>query len=191
MEALSRRQHTVSEAWEIISRPVEDELIKIPEHRPWHLPGLDRRFLRGLVLGLGTGLVIAALTPGWLSERSTAPLGTIQRQDSGKAPGTGQASDSGASTGGKPVNQPGQPAATQPGQPGTPSPKPADVTIVVEVGDAAATIGERLKAAGLITDVEAFVNRVTERGLEGSLKAGTFVVPTGATLDQVIDTLTQ
>ncbi|HLN61981.1 MAG TPA: hypothetical protein VK464_10570, partial [Symbiobacteriaceae bacterium] len=79
-----------------------------------------------------------------------------------------------------------QPAA----QPAAQAPKPANVTFVVEPGDLATTIAANLKAQGLIADEDAFLSRVSETGADTALKAGTFVVPTGANLDQVIEALT-
>ena len=57
------REATVQEAWDILTSPVQydDELIKIPDHRPWFLPGGDRRFQRGLLVGFGAGLLLSAL----------------------------------------------------------------------------------------------------------------------------------
>jgi hypothetical protein len=177
-EAAAKRQPKPDEAWEILTRPMEDEAIRIPEHRPWYAPGGDRRFQRGVFVGLGAGLMLAAVA-----------VSTVPRPEAEPGPAT-PAKTPAAQGGGAPATggQQGG-AATTPAKPGAESPKPANKTFTVEEGWAASTIADELKSQGLIEDVAAFVNRVVERQVDVKLKAGTFVVPTGAPLDQVIDSL--
>jgi hypothetical protein len=178
-DVAAKKETQPGEAWEILARPLEDEAIKIPEHRPWYAPGGDRRFQRGLLVGLGAGLMVAAVAV------SSMPRGTADQ-----APGT--AWNTPAPQGGQPAAGTGQQAGQGAGTTAAPAaepPKAANKTFTVEEGWPAVTIGAELQKQGLIADANAFVARVVERGVDVSLKAGTFVVPTNATLDQVIDSL--
>jgi hypothetical protein len=171
------------DAWDILTQPVvsDEELIKLPERRPWFIPGRAGRFQRGLMLGLGLGLLIAAAIHAW-APRSAATLPPTAA-DSATKPPPGTANQPTAS---KPPTTPG---STTPITPKPPT--PAVVSFVVEYGDMVPTIAANLKAKGLIADDNAFVSRVTERSADTLLKSGTFLIPTGATLDQVIDALSQ
>ncbi|HWI53480.1 MAG TPA: hypothetical protein VNT01_15165 [Symbiobacteriaceae bacterium] len=174
-EAMARKQPTVSDAWDVLAKPLEEELIKIPEHRPWYTPGSDRRFQQGLLVGLGAGLMVAALTISFAPRQAAPPQVAVKEPPAG-APAANQPAPA----------QTAQPAPTQPAKP----PKPVNQNFTVEPGDLAPDIADKLKAAGLIADPKQFLTRVEERGLDTSLKAGTFVIPTGANLDTVIDVLT-
>jgi hypothetical protein len=157
--------------WEVITQPIarDEELIKIPERRPWYRPG---RFLRGVMTGLGAGLLVSAAIVA-VSPRGAVPPSP---QAATEAPKGAPATGAGGGT-----------AAAPPAQ--TP-PQPANVMFTVDPGDMAPTIAANLKAKGLINDDQAFLSRVAERGVDTLLKAGSFPIPTGATLDQVIDVLT-
>jgi hypothetical protein len=180
-EAAARKSPTVAEAWEILAKPLEDEVIKIPAHRPWRVLGGDRRFFRGLFVGLGAGLLVAAMALSSLpdvqppSVASSEPSGQKDTAAGTPAPATGTAT---------------APAQSKPPAAAEPAAKPGNVTFVVEDGDAASTIAANLKKEGLIADENAFLNRLTELGADTMLKAGTFVVPTGASIDDVIKVLT-
>lgn len=150
---------TVDSAWEIISRPVDRREPQVPGPRS----GPDRRFLNGLLVGLGSGLLLSAVA--------------IQLVPRAAVPVKPQA----------PVAE-APPAAITPPPPQAP-PKPANVTFVVEVGDMGPTVAANLKAAGLIADEQAFLDRITGLGVDTLLKAGTFIIPTGASLDEVITAL--
>ena len=67
------------------------------------------------------------------------------------------------------------------GQPSGPS-----VQITVSEGDAASTIADKLLAAGAIRDKQAFLSEVTASGADSKLKIGTFTIPTGSTVSEVI-----
>lgn len=171
-ESMARKQPTVSDAWEVLAKPLEEEMIKIPEHRPWYAPGGDRRFQQGALLGLGVGLMVAALTVSF-APRDAAPPQVATKEPAAGAPAANQPAPT----------QTVQPAPTQPV-------KPVNQNFTVEPGDLAPDIADKLKTAGLIADPDQFLHRVAERELDTSLKAGTFVIPTGADLDTVIDVLT-
>jgi len=81
------------------------------------------------------------------------------------------------------------PAGTPPdGQelPGTPEPGATSVQITVNAGDAASTIADKLYAAGVITDREAFLSDVMSQGADAGLKTGTFTIPIGANNAEII-----
>jgi len=158
------------QAWEILSRPVaNEELIRLPEHRPWYMPGRDRRFLQGVLVGVGSGFLLAALV-----------VTVLPKPASLRPP---QVVDGGSQQPGETAGGPGVRAAP------APIPQPLTRTFVVEDGDAAPRIAAKLRGAGLIADEDAFVRRVANRGLDTHLKAGTFIISTGASLDEVIDSL--
>jgi hypothetical protein len=169
-----RRARAVSppaeeDAWQVLNDPIrhdEDELIKIPPDRPWYQAGRESRFAQGLLTGLGVGLIISAFV---------LMVKPVAEAPDGLAPAI------------PPI---AAPAPTPDPPPPTPPPTPATVTIQVEPGDLAPIIAARLVQAGLIAEEELFLSRVAEREVDTLLKAGSFVIPTDATLDQVIDRLT-
>ncbi|HYF75580.1 MAG TPA: hypothetical protein VD973_00455 [Symbiobacteriaceae bacterium] len=182
-DTVLRKNPTISEAWDVLGTPLQDELIKIPEHRPWYAPGGDKRFQRGLMLGLGAGLLVSALTVTFM------PRGQTPGQVALDGPGGGKpAAPTQTQTPSPTATQPQTPAPTQPQAPAQTA--PVTVTFVVDPGSSAGVIADNLKAQGLITDTAAFLNALSAKGLDTSLKAGTFVIPTGATLDRVIEVLT-
>ena len=61
------------------------------------------------------------------------------------------------------------------------------VTFVVEKGDTTTTISERLAQLGLVQSARAFRFLVIWRGAEDRLRAGSFVLRQGMTMDQVIE----
>ncbi|MDB4894136.1 MAG: conserved domain protein proline-rich [Firmicutes bacterium] len=171
------------DAWDILTQPVvtDEELIKLPERRPWFVPGRAGRFQRGLMLGLGLGLLIAAAIHTWAPRSVATQPPTAADSATKPPPGT-----TNLPTATKP---PATPGGTTPTTPKPPT--PTVVSFVVQSGDMVPTIAANLKAKGLIADDNAFVSRATERGADVQLKAGTFNIPTGGTLDQVIDALTK
>lgn len=158
---------TRKEAWDELSRPVHqgDELIRLPDR------GLSH-FQRGVLVGLGAGMVVAGLGLRLLPTLVVSPQPQVAAER-----------DGGVSRGARPAPAP----VTQP--PASP-PKPANITFVVEPGASAPEIAARLRSAGLIADEAAFLSRVQDRGVDTLLKAGTFIVPTDAPVDKVIDALT-
>jgi UPF0755 protein len=66
---------------------------------------------------------------------------------------------------------------------------PAQVEFLVEEGDTASTIGDRLEQQGLITDSRAFVFIAIDDDLTGALQKGTFILRKNMTPDQVVKAL--
>lgn len=184
--------------WEVLTEPLpqEEELIKLPEPKPWYLPGGDRRFRQGLLVGLGAGLVVAGLVTLLPSGEDEPDLPGPVVQEPGPAAGGNQ-------QGGQGAEQPddsGEPAGGQDEEPaGQEEPdggkgdadKPEAVLFVIEEGEFPSTIAANLRAQGLIADEDAFLSRVTQLGVDTSLRAGSFLIPTGADLDAVISALTE
>ena len=76
------------------------------------------------------------------------------------------------------------PILTEPAGPGT-----ADVTFVVQSGDTATTIANRLVSAGVLRDARTFVLVSVERNVTTSYQAGSFDVRQTMTPDQVVTAL--
>lgn len=75
----------------------------------------------------------------------------------------------------------GEPAmAEEPGE---------DITIVVEQGDSVNTIAQKLENAGLIRDARLFVLQEKLAGYKSGLQAGTYVLNTSQTPDEIIQIL--
>jgi UPF0755 protein len=66
---------------------------------------------------------------------------------------------------------------------------PTQVEFLVEPGDTARSIGNRLQAQGLLTDSRAFVFTAIDRQLTGALRQGTFVLRRNLTPDQLVSAL--
>jgi len=188
------REATVQEAWEILVSPVEydEELIKIPEHRPWYLPGSDRRFWQGLLVGLGAGVLAMALVvhfaPGLFVPESPPGQVAVEPEPPASPEPSAPPEEPGEPA---PPGEPEEPAApAEPEEPAEPPAPPAEITVVIEPGSHSGDIAAALKAAGLIADEQAFLDRVAELGVETSLQAGTFTFPSGATIDEIIAGLT-
>ncbi|MDR1028521.1 MAG: endolytic transglycosylase MltG [Clostridiales Family XIII bacterium] len=72
-----------------------------------------------------------------------------------------------------------------------PAQQPAAVQFVVEPGQATSTIADNLLAANLIPTKEEFLSAVRSMGVESRLKAGTFNIPTGMSVPDIINILTK
>ena len=87
-----------------------------------------------------------------------------------------------------PADEPGgqdpEPEGTAP-----PPSASADVTITVNAGDAASTIADKLLAAGAISDKQAFLAEVEAQGAASKLKQGTFTIPAGSSISDIIKIL--
>lgn len=68
---------------------------------------------------------------------------------------------------------------------------PAQVEFSVTPGDTASTIASRLAEEGLLRDPRAFVFIAVERGLDGQLEAGSFILRRNMTPDQLVTSLLQ
>jgi hypothetical protein len=65
------------------------------------------------------------------------------------------------------------------------------VSFKVESGMASGQIATALKEAGLIASTEEFNNAIRSKGVETKLKAGTFQIPAGSSVDQIVTILTK
>jgi UPF0755 protein len=63
------------------------------------------------------------------------------------------------------------------------------VTITVSSGQSSVEIGRALREAGVVDSVNRFRDVAEERGLDGSLKPGTYKLVTGMSIDAVLDLL--
>src|SRR4029453_4767342 len=63
------------------------------------------------------------------------------------------------------------------------------VTFIVRAGEGSVEIGRNLRAAGVVDSVNRFRDVAEERGLDGSLKPGTYKLVTGMSIDAVLDLL--
>ena len=85
-----------------------------------------------------------------------------------------------------PVDEP----AGQDNEPEEQAPPPsADVTITINAGDAASIIADKLLAAGAISDKQAFLAEVEAQGAASKLKQGTFTIPAGSSISDIIKIL--
>ena len=70
--------------------------------------------------------------------------------------------------------------------PAEPPGSPAEVTITINAGDSASVIADKLLAAGAIDDRAAFLSEVVAKGADSKLKQGTFNIPAGSTISDII-----
>lgn len=172
------------EAWAILGQPIHRA-----EEMARHSEQQSRRYQQGLLMGLGIGLVAAwAVT---LVTPRTAPVPPVVAQAPAPVgPGGSAAPGATAPPAANPATSGGETGTGPTGQTAPAPPRQAaDVKFTVDEGDSAPTIAGKLKAAGLIADESAFLARVADRGVDTMLRAGTFVIPTQASVDQVIDAL--
>lgn len=176
------KDSTVQEAWDILTSPVEydEEIIKIPQARPWYVLGREQRFLRGLLVGAGCGLLIALAFSPLYARGPKAP-----QVAQGENPKAEQKPDAPAA---EPPAQ--QPKAEEP-KPAAEPEQPAVVKLEIPEGSVSQEIAAKLKEAKLIADEKAFLDQVTAKGAEAGLKAGTFEIPAKATIDEIIAILTK
>lgn len=104
-------------------------------------------------------------------------------------------------TGGKPAastntnapaaNTTTNPPATTANPPATTAPAstPTEFKVEIPAGSAGITIAKILKEKGIISDTKMFITRVDQLKMGPKLKAGSFTIKAGSTLDDVIYTL--
>jgi len=85
-----------------------------------------------------------------------------------------------------PIQQAEEPPTQAETPPEQPSAGAASVTITVNAGDAASTIGDKLLAAGAISDKQAFLSEVMAQGADSRLRQGTFTIPAGSAIKDII-----
>ena len=64
-----------------------------------------------------------------------------------------------------------------------------DLKITISAGDAASTIADKLFDVGAITDKQAFLSEVLAQKADSKLKQGTFTIPAGSTIGDIIKIL--
>lgn len=64
-----------------------------------------------------------------------------------------------------------------------------DTTIYIQSGQSSYSIAQDLMDAGLITSADAFVGTIQAMGVENQLQAGTFTIPAGSSMAEIIDIL--
>jgi hypothetical protein len=82
----------------------------------------------------------------------------------------------------EPPEEPAAPPAETP-------PASSEVTITISAGDYGTSIAEKLLTAGAITDKNAFLAEVAAQHADTKLKQGTFKIPAGATLAEIVKIL--
>lgn len=108
----------------------------------------------------------------------------------GDASGAEQPEGNGQTPSGQPAEaaQPPQQAAENPA---TGHVAGEDFKISIPSGASAAKIGEILKEAGCVSDPDAFVEAVIASGLDSKLKAGSFTIPAGSSMGEIVNILTR
>jgi hypothetical protein len=76
-----------------------------------------------------------------------------------------------------------------PPDPPVPPESTTEVSITVSAGDVGSTIADKLVAAGAITDKAAFLAEVATQHADTKLKQGTFKIPAGSTLSDIVKIL--
>jgi len=79
------------------------------------------------------------------------------------------------------------PATTE--EPAEPPPAAADISITIVAGDVASTIADKLLAAGAISDKQAFLAEVDAQNAASRLKQGTFTIPAGSSVSDIVKIL--
>lgn len=92
-----------------------------------------------------------------------------------------------ASDADKPIDGEQTTPPVKPTKPAVETGKP--ITITIPSGSPGVAIGKILKENGLITDVNAFIQKVDALGLGPKLRSGSFQLKTGMDLEQIIKTL--
>jgi len=123
-----------------------------------------------------------------LPGQSGEPAVTGTEDDEGQQPAQPDDTDTPTQEDQTPADEPGgqdpEPEDTAP-----PPSASADVTITVNAGDAASTIADKLLAAGAISDKQAFLAEVEAQGAASKLKQGTFTIPAGSSISDIIKIL--
>lgn len=170
------------EAWTVLSQPVAatTELIRLPKDQPVWGRLLGSRFLQGSIVGAGTSLVVVGIV---ISYALVVPGGLGTAEAANSAPKVTDTAPVIPTTPAEPAPKTETETATVPE---TPKPTVA-VPFEIKSGAISQDIAFNLKAAGYIANQTEFLERLAARGLEMSIQIGEFEIPTGSTLDQVID----
>jgi len=91
----------------------------------------------------------------------------------------------------QPDQQPVQQPAEEPVQQPTVVEAPKEVSFTVPNGSSAGKIADLLIQAGFVEDKAAFIAKLKELKADTKLKAGTFTITTGSTMEEIITILTK
>jgi len=83
-----------------------------------------------------------------------------------------------------------QPPAAEEPETDPPPSDGAEITITINAGDTASAVADKLLAAGVISDKQAFLSEVIAQKADSRLKQGTFKIPAGSTTNEIINILT-
>lgn len=129
-------------------------------------------------------------------------LALEQEQDASPPAEQDPSAETATTTEAKPVDVPTQeetpdqtqqPAAQQPTQPQPTQPpiqQVSKIQIDIPSGTTEATVGKMLVEKGFISDKSSFIQALEAAGKTGKVQAGKFTIPSDATMDQIIDILT-
>ncbi len=95
-------------------------------------------------------------------------------------------------TGSSESGEPGQTGTEDPSastDPPAPPPATGETKITVPAGSYASKIAEILYDAGLISSTQEFIDTLVEQKADTKLKAGTFTIPAGSTMEEIIKIL--
>jgi hypothetical protein len=70
-------------------------------------------------------------------------------------------------------------------------PPVGDTKITIPSGSSGSKIADILAKAGVVPTAQDFLNEVKNQGVETKLKAGTFTIPGGATVEEIVKILTR
>lgn len=174
------------EAWAVLSQPVAaaPELIRLPKDEPIWGKVLGSRFLQGSIVGAGTSLVVAGIV---ISYALVVPGGLSTAEAANTAPKVTETAPPVTTPTTPPAETAAKPETTTEGAAETTPKNAASLTFEVTEGEVSQDIAFNLKKNGFIDNQGKFLERLSERGLETAIQIGKFEIPSGATIDKVID----
>jgi cytoskeletal protein RodZ len=66
-----------------------------------------------------------------------------------------------------------------------------DTVFIISAGSTSGKIAEELKAQGLISNTQKFIDMLTKKNVETKVKAGEFTIPAGASVEHIIEIITK
>lgn len=172
------------EAWAVLSQPVAatTELIRLPKDEPVWGKVLGSKFLQGSIVGAGTSLVVAGIV---ISYALVVPGGLSTAEAANPAPKVTESTPPVTPPTTTPAETAAKPETTT--EPAATTPKNAvPLTFEITEGQVSQEVAFNLKANGFIDNQGKFLERLAEMDLETAIQIGTFEIPSGAALDDVI-----
>lgn len=105
---------------------------------------------------------------------------TTETANTGGKPAASSTTPATSTTNSQPVTTTNPPAAT------TPATAPSEFKVEIPAGSAGITIAKILKEKGIISDTKMFITRVDQLKMGPKLKAGSYTIKAGSSLDDVI-----